>query len=260
MLAFQEGLVQRKIQNGIEWLEFDLFSDIPHLKHAVFLKRGGSSEGPFSSLNLSYGVGDNEQNVSKNIRGISKILDLELNPTCWGKQVHGAKIEQVNRESQNKILECDGFTTNIPNKALAIKHADCQAAIFYDPIHNAVSAIHAGWRGQVQNIYAEAIRTMQKLYGSQPQELLIGISPSLGPNAAEFINYRTEFPEYFWEYQVRPNYFNLWEISRVQLENCGVLPHHIEIAELCTYTHSEDYFSYRRDKITGRQATIVSLS
>ena len=140
-----------------------------------------------------------------------------------------------------------------------IKHADCQAAIFYDPVHHAVSCVHAGWRGNVQNIYAHAIAFMAGKFHSQPADILVCISPSLGPHFSEFKNYKTEFPESFWPFQIRPNYFNLWEISRTQLQECGILPHHIEIASICTYANEQDFFSYRRDKVTGRNATVVAL-
>src|SRR5262249_11397000 len=96
-------------------------------------------------------------------------------------------------------------------------------------------------------------------FGSRPEDLLVGISPSLGPHSAEFKNYRTEFPQELWGFQVRPEYFDLWALARHQCEECGILPQHIEIAEICTYANPEDYFSYRRDGVTGRNATVAAL-
>jgi polyphenol oxidase len=140
-----------------------------------------------------------------------------------------------------------------------VRWNDCQAAILYDPIHRALANVHAGWRGNVQNIYRTAVQKMVHSFGSKPQDLLVGISPSIGPKHAEFKNYKSEFPEEFWEFQVKPTYFDLWQIARHQFESSGVLAHHIQIAEICTFDHPSDYFSYRRDKTTGRHATVAML-
>ena len=152
----------------------------------------------------------------------------------------------------------DGLTTQRPYLGLLVLHADCQAAIFYDPIHHALANVHCGWRGNVQNIYKETIAFMAASYGTKASDLLVGISPSLGPEAAEFIHYRTEFPECYWDFCIN-NHFNLWELSRYQLMAEGILPHHIEISGMCTYSHPEDCFSYRRAKKSGRHGTLAML-
>ena len=141
-----------------------------------------------------------------------------------------------------------------------IKHADCQAAIFYDPEHRAIANVHCGWRGNVQNIYRETVREMRRHFASRPENILVAISPSLGPEKAEFINFKKELPEAFLPYQVKPTYFDLWAISRMQLESEGILSHHIQIASICTYSHPEDYFSFRRDnRVTGNHGTVAVL-
>jgi len=244
----------RKKKGGVRWLEFELFADIPNLRHGVFLRQGGVSTGDYSSLNLSYDSGDNPHHVRENLRKVQKVLKVD-DLVCI-RQEHGKHVTEA---IGNEAFIGDAFTTETPGRALVIRHADCQAAIFYDPIHHAVANVHSGWRGSVQNIYAATIDFMRVSYGTQPENLLVGISPSLGPNHAEFVNYRQELPESFWEFQVKPNYFDFWGISTMQLRGCGVLPHHIEIAGICTYSHPEDYFSYRRDKARGRHGTIVTL-
>lgn len=247
----------RKKKDEIEWLEFNFFAEIPGLVHGVFLRHGGISQGPYCSLNIGGGTGDDTSNVAENRRRLLETLDVQ--GCVSGRQVHSDQIVCV-KDMNIDIGDCDGLITNQKNIALMIKHADCQAAIFYDPIKQVIANIHAGWRGQVKNIYRATVHKMMKDFGSKPENLLIGISPSLGPNHAEFINYEVEFPEEFWRFQVRSTYFDLWAIARDQLENAGVLPHHIEIAGICTHSHVEDYFSFRRDKVTGRNATMIALS
>lgn len=251
--------MQRKKLNGLEWLEFDLLADIRRVKHAVFLRHGGYSTGQYQTLNTSFDVGDNFTAVEKNLKLIQKTMGMRH--LASARQCHGNKMVHI-KDSTSLMTRhhCDGFYTDMINTGLMISHADCQAAILYDPIHHAISNVHAGWRGSVQNIYSEAISAMKHAFGSQPSDLLVGISPSLGPHSAEFIHYQTELPREFHSFQIKPTYFDFWAISRFQLESCGVLSHHIEIAELDTYTNLHDCFSFRREKTTGRHGTILFLT
>ncbi len=246
----------RKKREGIEWLEFEHLADQPDLTHGIFLRHGGISNGPFGSLNAGGSTGDHAENVSENRKRILQALNIEFYVS--GTQVHGDGVIWV-KEREQVVGECDALITSKAGIGLMIKHADCQAAIFYDPVNRALSNVHAGWRGNVKNVYRATVQKMQEAFGSKPQNLLVGISPSLGPNHAEFKNFKSEFPESFWDFQVRPFYFDLWAIARHQLQECGILAHHIEIAEICTYENQQDCFSYRRDKVTGRNATLAMI-
>lgn len=246
----------RKKKGEVEWLEFELLSDLP-IVHGVFLRHGGISPEPFASLNVGGGAGDVPEHVAENRQRILDVLNVPH--YISGMQVHGDEVALVN-EGTRDVGDCDALITECPNLGLMIKHADCQVAIIYDPVRKALATVHSGWRGNVKNIYAKAIRKMAQEFGSRRENLLVGISPSLGPNHAEFKNYETEFPKEFWDFQVRPQYFDLWAIARYQLEKCGVLSHHIEIAGICTYANKQDFFSYRRDKVKGNNATLAMLS
>ncbi len=245
----------KKKDQGVEWLEFELLADQPRLKHGIFLRHGGVSEGPFASLNVGGGTGDKELHIKKNREKVMRALGAQK--FVSGKQVHGVEIAHV--PASLEVGECDGLVTEQKEVALLIKHADCQAAIFYDPTLHVVANVHCGWRGNVSNIYKEAVKFLVNQFGSKPANLLVGVSPSLGPENSEFKNYQTEIPKSLWSFQIKPTYFDLWEISQAQLLELGLLPHHIEIARLCTFHGKEDYFSYRRDKVTGRHATLAYL-
>lgn len=249
--------MKRHTNGTVAWLTFDLFAEYPALVHGVFLRQGGVSSAEFSSLNFGYCQGDLAENVDENKR--RALTALGITECCRVWQKHGMRIVTACPKGKKDPEEGDGLTTDHLNLGLAILHADCQAAIFYDPTHHALSVIHCGWRGNVQNIYRETVKTMCSLYGSKPEDLLVGISPSLGPTASEFIHYRTEFPFAFHPFQIKPHYFDLWAISHCQLTECGILPHHIEIAEICTFSNPQDYFSYRRVKASGRHATLACL-
>ncbi len=244
----------RKRKQNLEWLEFELLQEVK-LRHAIFLRQGGCSEGPFASLNLGASVGDDLSLVRKNRQ---QVMDLfSWNQLTVGRQVHGVHIEQVGKDF-SCTRDSDGLITEEKGQALTILHADCQAAIFYDKVHHRVANIHCGWKGNVQNIYQKTVDRFKAL-GSNPSDLLVCISPSLGPSKAEFIHFATEFPENFHEFLQKDYLFNLWDISHMQLKMAGVLSSHMEFANICTYENSEDFFSYRRDKTTGRHATVVEL-
>ena len=254
--------MHRKKWNGLEWLEFELLSNFPRVKHAVFTRRGGCSQGPYACLNTGFHQGDNPEHVAANLEKISSQLKFET--PCWinyvwGKAVHGKEIAHVQADSPQQVIGYDGLITNQQGLSLMMKHADCQVALFYDPKNHAAANVHAGWRGSVANIYREAVIHMRNAFGSDPADLHVCITPSLGPDEAEFINFRTELPEPFWAFQVKPHYFDFWALTTHQLQAEGVLPHHIEIARMGTLANPADFFSHRRDKITGRNAACITL-
>ena len=89
---------------------------------------------------------------------------------------------------------------------------------------------------------------------------MAALGPSLGPCCAEFRNYREEFPPEFRTYQVKPTYFDLWSLSRDQLLAAGLDPQKIDIAGICNRCRGEEFFSYRRDRLTGRQGAVIALT
>jgi hypothetical protein len=241
----------------IEWIEFDLLEPYPHVVHGVFLRHGGTSEGRFSTLNVGEQAGDHPDSVKVNREAVRKAINVPK--ILYAHQTHGANVHRVTSKNGDKVSPADALFTTEKNVGLAVTHADCQATVFYDPVHEAVAVAHAGWKGSAQNIYARVVEAMQRDIGTQPHNLIACISPSLGPDHAEYKNYKQELPEDFWSFQVKPLYFDFWEISKMQLTGCGILEKNIEISGVCTHCNPKDYFSYRRDKDTGRHATVVAL-
>lgn len=245
----------RKKSGEIQWLEFEILQEEP-VVHGIFLRHGGMSAGTTGSLNAGSKIPEDPRILEENRRRMLSALNIPR--YCTGTQVHGNEVVLVKDVSQ-EIGDCDGLITQLPDLGLLIRHADCQATVFYDPINRALANVHSGWRGNVKNIYDATVKKMAQTFGSKPENLLVGVSPSLGPDHAQFIHYKTELPEEFWQFQVRPLYFDLWAIARHQLENSGILPHHIQIAGICTYANEKDCFSYRRDKLTGNHAAFAML-
>jgi polyphenol oxidase len=247
----------RKKVGETEWLEFELLQGIPYLRHGVFLRRGGISQGAYASLNLGLNTKDQPECVMHNRKQVQGLCNFTK--VITGNLAHGVHTEWI-QEMDQEIGSCDVLLTDLSGLGLLTTHADCQAALFYDPLQRAIANAHAGWRGNVGNIYLETVRAMHKAFGSNPADLLVCISPSLGPKHAEFKKYREEFPPNLWKYQVTPFHFDLWAIAKDQLEEVGVLPSNIEIAQICTYCNSEDFYSYRRNHITGRNGTVIGFT
>lgn len=233
-------------------MKFDLLKETAH---GSFNRRGGFSLAPFDSMNISDEVGDYLPHVQANLALIQQTFGLSH--LLQSKQIHGTQIHIV-KNPHAIIPPCDALITNLKGVGLMIKHADCQAALFYDPINRVIAAVHAGWRGSAGKIYTKTVQVLKDVFKSHPENLLVGISPSLGKEHAAFIHYRTELPKALWSYQVKPNYFDFWKISFDELIQAGLLPHHIQIAGQCTYDNKE-YFSYRREKVTGRMGSIIAL-
>jgi hypothetical protein len=234
------------------------FSHLSAISAATFSRHGGASEAPYHSRNVGLHVGDDQTLVLRN-RALLK-AELGLPRLVSAKQVHGESILNVDWLPAADVEHSgyDALMTNIPGVGLMIQQADCQAVMLYDPEHGAVANIHSGWRGSVQNIIAKTVVAMTAAYGTRPASLFAAVSPSLGPCCGEFVNYRQELPLAFHGYQSQPNYFDFWAISRDQLRDSGVCIEHIEIAGRCTACDG-NYFSYRRDKITGRFASVIGI-
>ncbi len=248
-------MIRRK-KGAIEWMEFELFAPFPELIAAVFLRHGGVSAGVSGALSAGSN-GELKEMIEENHRRIAETLGVDVLRDCF--QVHGNDVIFLSEDHDWRLNKCDGMITNLIDKALLIKHADCQAAIFFDPVTKTIACVHSGWRGQVKNIFRVTVEKMQTQAGCKADNLLVAISPSLCPAHSEFIHFRNEWPESYWGFQIKPNYFDLWAISRYQLIEAGIRPQHIQFAELCTYCQPEDFFSYRREKPTGNHATVACL-
>jgi len=235
------------------------FSHLPAVSCATFSRHGGVSVGPYQSCNAGLHVGDNEENVHANRKRIKDQLGFAC--LVSAKQVHGDAVLVVNSIPGEDVEHpgYDALVTDQPGVGLMIQQADCQAVMLFDPVRNVVANIHSGWRGSVLNIIAQTVATMTSCFATRPADLHAAISPSLGPCCAEFRNHATELPKSFLAYEASPDHFDFWAISRDQLAAAGVKQENIEIAGICTKC-DHDYFSFRREKVTGRFASVIGLT
>jgi len=243
-------------QKGLVYYQFPHLKKFPGLKHGIFTRIGGNSLSPFNGLNFSYAVGDNKKNVDSNYELVSSLMEgFQIIST---HQVHGKNVLIVDENFSN-YEDADALATNCHNNMLLIKTADCQPVLLFDPQKNVIANIHCGWRGSILNIVDKTICILAKKYGTKPENILAGVGPSLGPCCAEFINYKKELPEKFWKYKVSENFFDFWAITHDQLTQTGVLSKNIINSGICTRCNTDLFYSYRKEKITGRFASFIGI-
>lgn len=251
-------------QNGTAFYQFENLAACHGIGHGIFSRNGGHSRKPFASLNVTCGIGDEEDLVARN-RGIIA-RSLAAKELVFARQVHGRRIAALSHEidcrGQNPAggpLTADALVTDQPQKHLVIQVADCQAVLMYEPVRQVVANVHCGWRGSIQNIIGRTVATMQQDFNCNPAHIQAGIGPSLGPCCAEFIHYRTEIPAAYWGYMDSNHHFDFWSISRDQLMQAGVPAQNIESSGICTRCRTDEFFSYRAQKTTGRFAAVIGL-
>ena len=248
-----------RYNHNLSYLQFPHLAEYADIRHGIFTRQGGFSKGCYQGLNVGMGSGDSLDHVLQNRAAISGCMGHSK--LVFADQVHGTAI--INRSEcgpSGKAESGDALITNAPGKSLVIQTADCQAVLIYDPVRKAVANIHSGWRGSIQNIIGLTVQAMIKEFNSDPKNLLTGIGPSLGPCCAEFIHYRTEIPKAFWSYKNHTDCFDFWAMSKDQLTGAGIPKNHIVSSDLCTRCRTDLFFSYRKEKSTGRFAAVIGLT
>lgn len=243
--------MKRHEADGLSWLSFELL-DEAGVKNGVILK----------PHNMAYERASDQQEVLANFGKVKQQFGLKT--LQWARQRHSDVVAFIQDEDEPPLA--DALMTQQESLGLLMTHADCQIALFYDPLHRAIASAHAGWRGNVKQLYSKTIQQMVERFGSRPVEILAVLSPSLGIEKAEFVHYKDEWPQAYWKYKNEKGCFDLWQIAEDELLENGLLASHVQIARQCTYSHPDDFFSYRlavhnghRGPVTATNATFISL-
>ncbi len=180
------------------------------------------------------------------------------------KQVHEDKIVFNPKPSslENKALEeADGLACNTKNFALMVKSADCQSIMVAHKDGQHIMALHSGWRGNKVHFPRNAIDKFCEFYRLVPSDLMVVRGPSLGPNMAEFVDFKKEWSEEFkiW-YNEENKCMDLWGLTNYQLVSAGIKQQNIFSIDLCTATMHQIFFSYRQDQKCGRLANLIWIA
>ena len=241
------------------YLEFH-FPGLNNVRCVFTTRDGGCSTGAFDSANMSLDVGDDAGAVRANREALRKALGIGV----WQelRQVHG---QEIHAELEGDFFdgteaEGDGLSTSKPGYALVVKTADCQALLLADMDGRHVAALHCGWRGNAGNFPANGVRAFCARYGVDPTRVMVVRGPSLGPGKSEFVNFATEWDPMFKSYyNPVTRSVDLWTLTRNQLMGAGIPARNLYALDICTAS-SRQFFSYRRDKTTGRQVGMIWIA
>lgn len=247
----------KPIKQSIHWAELIADSVIAFTttRHHPFDQKQSSA--PFAYFNLGQHVGDDVETVNKHRQCLTRLLPQNTK-IQWLEQVHGADVVDVDQVISTPVV-ADAAITRERHIALAIMTADCLPILLATTTGHEIAAIHGGWRSLAGNIIANTVNKMS----ASPTELCAWLGPCIGPTAFEvgddvrqiFLALSPDFASAFIATGYQRYLANLPEIAKIQLQQMGVS----DINQLahCTYNMPEHYYSYRRDKITGRMASII---
>lgn len=240
----------------------------PNIKTLITTRKGGVSQLPYNTLNLGLHVGDNQMDVLQNRQILTKFLPKE---PFWLNQTHSDKVVCLDDIEPPLLATIDydaSFTTE-KNKVCAIMSADCIPILLTNKNASFVAAIHAGWRGVENGIISKTIQQIKyklKTTESSPENILAYIAPSICKNHFEvghdvykqFITKNTANEIFFTKTNNDKFHCDLAAIAKLQLLDLGIC--NIFLSSMCTYCNDDLFFSYRRDGITGRIASLIWLT
>jgi YfiH family protein len=231
-------------------------------------RAGGISKAPFDSLNLGRYVNDESLAVSENRARVQALLPAE---PVWLKQVHGAKVWDADLAHAEEIIEADAAVTTKTNTVLAVMAADCLPVLIRGPEGTVIGAAHAGWRGLLGGVLENTVDAMLVKAGQgNMSHYHAWLGPAIGPRAFEvgeevraaFHDYghKNDLPlhdEAFMAVDGKPDKYwaNLYQLARQRLRSKGLTQ--IYGGEFCTVRDQADFFSHRRDGLSGRFAAFI---
>ena len=238
-------------------------------------RRGGHSKGNYGAFNINRYCGDEPQAIAQNREALCRLLGISDDRLVMPHQVHLTEVVAIDKafldlpadEQQQRLEGVDAVMTNVGRVCIGVSTADCIPVLLYDPAHQAVCAVHAGWRGTVQRIVTVAVGKMAQAYGSCPQQLMAQIGPGISLDSFEVGDEVYEaFVKAGFEMPPISRHDAKWHIdlplcNRLQLEASGVPSHHIAMSPDCTFRQPETWFSARRLGIqSGRIFTGIMLT
>lgn len=239
----------------------------PGVRSAVSTRRGGVSAPPWDEFNLGAHVGDDPAAVAANRRLLAEVLAIGREPV-WLEQVHGTRVLLL--EEAPEALTADAAVTREPGKVCVVMTADCLPVLFCDRGGTVVAAAHAGWRGLAAGILRETVQAM----GVAAEDILAWLGPAIGPEKFEVggevreaildnaidAAQRAVIPTCFRPSSAGSDRMlaDIFALARAELASLGI--RQVYGGGLCTVSDGSRWFSYRRDGVTGRMASLIWLT
>lgn len=220
----------------------------------------------YQAFNLAMHVKDTYREVAKNRDYLQKLLP-EKTKIQWLEQVHGNSVLDILQQTE-QVLVADALITRQKNITLAIMTADCLPILLSQKDGKEIAAIHGGWRSLAKNIIEKTIDKMH----SQTDEIYAWLGPCIGKEVFEvgedvrsvFIQQNKAFEQAFTESDIeikrngteRKYLADLHLIAQLQLKNLEIM--NISVLPECTYTMNDKYYSFRKQNVSGRMASLIT--
>ena len=254
-------------------LQFESLNTFDSLLHFSTTIDGGVSTDNYTSFNLGMYSGDDLQDVAENRSRLASMLSIPSENLLFPYQTHGDSVCIIDKEFTSKSKDeqlqllngVDALITNQIGVCVGVGTADCVPILIFDPKNKVFAAIHAGWRGTVTKLGPKVVEIMKTKFNSAPSDLLVGIAPSISPDyfevgdevVDEFAHAGFLIDDIgYYNFETSKFHIDLWFANELLLSQAGVRFDNIEVAGLCTYYHSDQFFSARRQGIqSGRMIT-----
>ena len=258
-------------------IKYKAFEEFDDIVHGFSTRLGGVSKEHLYSLNLSFSRGDDYDNVVTNNTRFAKAVGYDFNNRVFSDQVHDVKIYVVTEsdkgkgaELKNTIKGIDGLVTDVKNIPLITFYADCVPLYFYDKSKKIIGLAHSGWKGTVNNIAFEMIKTMKNTYGSDVNDIITAIGPSICMDCYEVSSDVAEqFVEKYSQHEIKEilldkgngkYQLDLHRACKFNLLNAGILEENISMPDICTCCNPDVMFSHRASKgLRGNLAAVIML-
>jgi hypothetical protein len=256
-------IINFKLDTGEELplLQDAMLADTGIVQHCFTTRRGGVSEGIFSSLNLSFTRGDDRAAVLENYRRTAQFFGKMPGDFICTDQTHTTQVMRVGRRHagcgvtrERPYTDVDGLVTDEPGVILSAFYADCVPLYFVDPVRRAIGLSHSGWRGTVGRMGRATLDKMAHEFGTKPEDVRALVGPSICKDCYEVSTdvadaFYAEFPgherEILLDKGAGKYQLDLWKANEIVLREAGVLPEHLSVAGLCTCCHPDLLFSHR---------------
>ena len=253
----------------------------PHLSEAgvingVTTKFGGVSEGYYAALNMAC-LKEPADIIQENYRRVAKTLKFDEKKAVLSYQTHSTGIRLISAEDAGKgpfferdYTDTDGLLTDMPGYTLVVLSADCPLLLFYNPENRAIGAAHSGWRGTVNGMAVEMVRRMHYEFGTNAQDLLVGIAPSICKDCYEVSSdVADQFEAHYGYYRFdqlaekKENgkfQLDLWKANEFSLLEAGVEKKNIFTTDVCTKCNPDLFYSHRvMGEKRGAFAALIGL-
>ena len=230
-------------------------------------RQGGASAAPFASLNLRDGIGDDPLAVARNQRVVAEAIGAT---PVWLDQVHGPRVVRLtSTDAEPDALrhEADASVTTERGIACAVQVADCLPVLFAAPEGRAVGAAHAGWRGLAAGVLEATLAQVAQAAGCEPREVHVWLGACIGPAQFEVgpdvLDAFGVSPAGAGSPRFAPKSAGKWladlpALARDRLAAAGAK--NITGGDWCTVSEPSRFFSFRRDRVTGRMAALIWIN